>query len=125
MSKLELKLVCVKVRRGNEVMNVTAPEHEVRVLKAMHGLDNVQQVAELDPEVESLEVEDNAEAEIARLDRRYKHNGQQRNPVDVAFPMRELDLERYGFKAGGPQAETPRSATTVRKPAKKKAAEKK
>jgi len=126
---LELKLFCVQIQRNNEVINVTAPEHEIRVLQAMHTPTNVKKVAELDPDIESYDVDESAEAEIARLDRKYKHNGQVRNPVDVAFPQRELDLERYGFKAGNAVEEAPMSITEVRKPeskkAKKAAAEKK
>lgn len=126
---LELKLFCVQIQRNNEVINVTVPEHEIRVLQAMHTPGNVRKVAELDPDIESYDVDESAEAEIARLDRKYKHNGQPRNPVDIAFPDREGSLERYGFKAGGVVEETPMSVTEVRKPeskkAKKAAAEKK
>lgn len=118
---LELKLICVQIQRNNEVINVTVPEHELRVLQAMHSPGNVRKVAELDPDIESYDVEDSAEAEIAKLDRKYKHNGQTRNPVDVAFPARELDLERYGFKAGSALDDVPQSMTKVRKPESKKA----
>lgn len=127
MATLELKLVCVQIQRNKDVVNVTAPEHEVRVLKAMHGPDNVRQVAELDPEVESYDVDDNADAELGRLDRKYRHNGQRANPVDVAFPGRDRDplLASYGFRSGIAMEEAPQSMTRVRKPPKKKAAEKK
>lgn len=126
---LELQLFCVQVTRNREVVNLTVPEHEIRVLQAMHTPGNVKKVAELDPDIESYDVDESAEAELARLDRKYKHNGQTRNPVDIAFPQREFDLERYGFKAGGELEEAPQSMTVVRKPeskkAKKAAAEKK
>lgn len=126
---LELQLFCVQVTRNREVVNLTVPEHEIRVLQAMHTPGNVKKVAELDPDIESYDVDESAEAELARLDRKYKHNGQARNPVDIAFPQREFDLERYGFKAGGELEEAPQSMTVVRKPeskkAKKAAAEKK
>lgn len=118
---LELKLLCVQIQRNNEVINVTVPEHEMRVLQAMHSPGNVRKVAELDPDIESYDVDESAEAELARLDRKYKHNGQTRNPVDVAFPQREYDLERYGFKAMGHLEEAPQSMTVVRKPESKKA----
>ena len=124
---LELKLVCVAIQRDKEVVNVTVPEHEVRVLQAMHGLHNVKVVAELDPAVQSYDVDDSADAELARLDRKYQHQGQRANPVDVAFPGRDRDalLASFGFKHGLAVEEVPQSMTKVRTPAKKKAAEKK
>ena len=122
MAELELKLVCVQIQSNKEVINVTVPEHEIRVLQAMHGPSNIRKVAELDPDVESFDVDDSAEREIARLDARYQHNGQQRNPVDVAFPSRELSLVAYGFKAGGEMDEVPMSQTTIVKPTKEEKA---
>lgn len=121
MATIEVKLVCVQIQRNHEVINSTVPEHEVRILKAMHGPDNVKVVAELDPEVEAKSLDDGPANELLRLHRLYTHKGQDRSPVDVAYPGGELDLERYGFIGSMETTEQVRSETKVRKPAKKAA----
>ena len=121
MSKIEVKLVCVQIQRNLEVINVTVPEHEVRILQAMHGPSNVRKVKELDPEVEVAELGDSPADELLRLERRYKHAGQQDSPVRLAYPNGERDLAAFGFTGSETASEVPQSETKVRKPAKKAA----
>lgn len=87
----------VAIDRGNDVVTAVVPEHEVEVLKAVHGPNAVRM---LDTDYDDAEYDANADAEYARLQRKYgRINDEDR--VRIAFPGGPRDLERYGFKLTG------------------------
>lgn len=90
---LSVKIVAATIDRGREVLHVYVPEHEVRVLRAVHGL---KEVAVIDPYFEDGELSASAEDEFQRLTRKY-HRLNAPNPVLMAYPAGARDLEREGF----------------------------
>lgn len=105
MELKEFGLVCVEITRNKEGIRLSVPEHEVRVLRAMHGDINTAIICEIPQEDEVAELPLSAEAEIGRLTRRYARG--EDDPVVRAFPNGPLDLERYGFVSGSKQEDAP------------------
>lgn len=119
MSKrLTLTLQTVHIQRGKDVIVVTVPEHEVEVLRVVHGSANVR-VA--DAEADTMEVEGNADAEILRLQSRYKRINAP-DPVRLAFPGGPRDLAGHGFGRGEVAEQPMSSLKNHKKPADKKPA---
>lgn len=98
---LSVKIVAATIDRGREVLHVYVPEHEIRVLRAVHG---VKEVAVIDPYFEDGELSASAEDEFQRLTRKY-HRLNAPNPVLMAYPAGARDLEREGFSGSVPAQE--------------------
>lgn len=104
--KKSFKTVGVEIQRGKYVITCEVPEHEVRVLKAIHGVD--EQVQIVDKDAGEIELDANAHAEYARLQRTYQRTGAP-DPVRVAYPMGAEDMRSFGFDADVAQAKAPQS----------------
>lgn len=83
----------VKIDRDKEHVTTYVPEHEIRVLEAIHGTDKVKDLGETG---DTVELDVSAVGEFDRLRRKY-HRINAPDPVLRAFPTgpRELD----GFSA--------------------------
>lgn len=108
---LTLPLVLALIDRGKTIISKAVPEHEVRVLKAIHkGKVTVGDLADdMEPEGQ---YHPNAHMELARLHACYrpdKDGGE--NSIDRAFPNGAEDLVAYGFSLGDERelAKQPRS----------------
>ena len=124
MSTITLPLLLVSIDRGTEVITAKVPEHEIPVLKAVHGPDSIS-VTEEDTG-EEIELDENLDSEWRRLQRKYRRI----NAPDLvvrAFPIGPHALKPAGFKSvrGGASSEPARAASRVRPPAKKAAETKK
>lgn len=98
MQTKEFPAVCVAVKRGKEVLNLTVPEHEVLVLGAIYPADgHVTVVAQ--PEGLTVDLDESAASEWARLAGLYNRTGQP-DWVRAAFPTGIERLEKYGFSTG-------------------------
>lgn len=114
-----LQLVEVHIDRGRDVITVDVPLHEVEVLKAVHGVSGAVRIA--DPDTGEIDLDISADAEIDRLQRKYRRTGAP-DPVTIAFRGGARDLERHGFVFGRKAQEAPpQSGVYTRKPAKKAA----
>lgn len=109
---LNLPLVLALIDRGKTVISKAVPEHEVRVLKAIHK-GKVEVADKLAPDMEPEgKFHPNAHMELARLHACYrpdKDGGD--NGIDRAFPNGAEDLVAYGFSLGDERelAKQPRS----------------
>lgn len=103
---LSLPLYNVTVDRGSTVIPVVVPRHEVDVLRAVHGVAEVQIVGEAD---EEIALDSSADTEWARLTRKYRRMNSP-DPVGIAFRTGPSQLEAHGFSlrrsaaAAAPQA---------------------
>lgn len=91
-----VRLQIVEVEHGKNVIPTTVPEHEVEVLKVIHGDDKVRVI---DPDFDVVEVDANGDAEIARLTNAYRRVNAP-DPVRRAFPGGANDLREHGFGRG-------------------------
>lgn len=94
--KLSLPLYAVHIDRGNDVITANKPEHEVRVLKVVHGDKAVRVQGEAD---EDGDFAANADTELARLQRTYRRINAP-DPVAIAFPGGSRELVSFGFELG-------------------------
>lgn len=106
---ITLPLATVRVVRGRETLAVQVPEHEVDVLRAIHGAENVSVVDV--PADERLDVDLNisADAELMRMQAKYKRVNTP-DMVLAVFRDGARSLERHGFKLGRGVAEAPAAA---------------
>lgn len=125
MEAKTLEVVRCLVDRGRSQIRVDVPEHEVLVLRVVHG-DAEVKVIERDVDEIALDpingLDPSASAEWDRLTRTYHRVGSQ-DPVRAAFPLGPSALERFGFSSNvGPavRSEDVR-AFDERKEARKKA----
>lgn len=113
---ITIKIVAATIDRGREVIHVHVPEHEVHILRAVHG---IKEVAVVDPHFEDEDVSASAEGEFLRLTRKY-HRLNAPNPVLLAYPQGARDLVREGFSLDvGAKAETASGGVKLRQPNKK------
>lgn len=118
MSKNILPLILVEIDRGEEVVTTKVTEHEIPILKVIHGPDSVT-VAD-DDTGEEIELDEGAESEFRRLQRKYRRI----NAPDLvlrAYPNGSDSMKSAGFKSSrdGKVAGPAHSASRVRPPAKK------
>lgn len=120
MSTIVLPLVLVTIDRGEEVITTKVPEHEIPILKVVHGDDAISVEDEETPE--EIELDENADTEFKRLQRKYRRI----NAPDLvvrAFPTGSGELKHAGFKIGGRSSNASsgpaQSASRVRPPASK------
>ncbi|MEN5115849.1 hypothetical protein ABE488_00730 [Luteimonas sp. TWI662] len=120
MSTIVLPLVLVTIDRGEEVITTKVPEHEIPILKVVHGDDAISVEDEETPE--EIELDENADTEFKRLQRKYRRI----NAPDLvvrAFPTGPGELKHAGFKSGGRSSNATsgpaQSASRVRPPASK------
>lgn len=117
MSKITVPLLLVSIDRGEEVISTKVPEHEIPILKVVHGEDSIS-VAEEDTG-EEIELDEGADSEFKRLQRKYRRINAP-DLVTRAFPTGASALSHAGFKKGGDKNSGPaQSASRVRPPAKK------
>lgn len=121
MSKIEVRQLQVLIERGKDIIVAQVPEHEVEVLKVVHGAANVR--LDESAEVEVIEVDGNADMEFLRLQSRYKRINAP-DPVRIAFPGGARDLQGQGFGRGDVREMPMSSQKNHKKPAVKKPAEK-
>lgn len=118
MSKITLPLLLVEIDRNNgTVIPTKVPEHEIPILKVVHGASAVRVLEE--DIGEEIELDVGADSEFRRLQRKYRRI----NAPDLvvrAFPMGSDQLKPAGFKAGGGTDGPAQSASRVRPAAKKK-----
>ena len=116
MTTITLPLLLVEIERANgEVITTKVPEHELTVLKVVHGESSVR-VADEGTD-EEIELDAGADAEFRRLQRKDRRI----NAPDLvarAFPMGPGQLKDAGFKSGGDTKGPAQSASRTR-PAKK------
>lgn len=95
--KITLTLVGVLIdsERGATTISTAVPQHEIEVLKVVHR-GRVRETGETDDEIE-LNV--NADAEFARLQRKYRRINEQ-DPVRFAFHAGPASLKAHGFELG-------------------------
>lgn len=116
-------LLLVEIERANgEIITTKVPEHEIPVLKVVHGESSVR-VSDQQTD-EEIELDVGADSEFRRLQRKYRRI----NAPDLvvrAYPMGPSQLKDAGFKSGGKSegpaqsAQRTRPARKARKPAKK------
>jgi len=95
MDRMTVSTVACLVDRGRSQVRVEVPEHEVSVLRAVHGSAEVRV---LERDVDEMELEVSAEAEWDRLCRTYRRIGAA-DPVRFVWPDGPVSLERFGFRS--------------------------
>lgn len=105
-------LHAVEIDRGNNVITTEVPEHEIAVLVAVHGRAAVQDKGVTD---EEIELSTSADAEFARLQRRY-HRINATDPVGIAYRTGPDGLERFGFALGRGVGEAPAQSMNKKHP---------
>lgn len=96
--KLTLPLHSVSIDRGKEKIGVQVPLHEIRVLRATHGVAEVVDLGEIDPDDinSEIELDKSADAEWARLIRKYKRINA-KDPAPLAYPIGPPAMREFGF----------------------------
>lgn len=124
-SKQAFPLIAVEVIRDkNTHLTVDVPEHEIAVLRAIHGDEHVKAMGPTggaeDPEF--IELVPDINAEWDRLNRKYRRINAP-NPVEAAFPSGKDALAKLGFGtvAGAAGDKPPASMVVKHKPEKPKA----
>lgn len=111
---LDLVGVLITMKGGKTVISKEVPEHEVRVLKEVHGDSNIE-VQPLASDMEpDREYHANAHMEWARLNACYRERFDgEGSPVKGAFPQGVEALAAYGFTVGDAREVTqqPRSVS--------------
>ncbi len=115
--ELLLHDVALHSARGKDVIHVKVPAHEIPVLRVVHNGANVIDHGQTQ-EVDDFPVR--AADEVGRLQRKYRRINEP-DPVRMAYPGLERDVERYGFEAGG-QASATTHASVKHRPRLAKAA---
>jgi hypothetical protein len=121
---MQVPLVAVTIDRGTTVIATQVPEHEVDVLRAVHGVAEVQTQGDTG---DTMPLSKSADDEWARLTRKYKRINSP-DPVSKAYRTGPAALEAFGFHMGrGASQSAPQSGVRVHpkpeaeKPAKKAA----
>lgn len=104
---LTLLLVNLVIDRGRDVLTVAVPEHEIKVLRAVHGDDKVRR-ADVQ-EGDEQDFDPSADAEYDRLTRKY-HRVNSPDPVHRAYPNGASQFESIGFVLGREGASKPPAA---------------
>lgn len=113
----EVPLVRVKVQRDLEHIVTDVFQHEVDILRAVHGEDNIEVIAE--EEVGYGELPDSATAEFERL--RNKYDRKNFKVIAQLFPRGVADVAQasgLSNKTSGKKAS--QADITIRKPARKR-----
>lgn len=118
MSKIEVTLIDVMIDRGRDVLTVAVPQHEIRVLQAVHGIDKVRPADKQEEDTELLDK--SASAELSRMTRKYQRLNAP-DPVRLAYPMGASQLSEFGFDPGIAGAPEQHAVIKKHKPAKKAA----
>ena len=107
MDSLTLKLLNLDIDRGRDVLTVAVPEHEMRVLRVVHGDDKVRRSAVQEGDEQDFDA--SADAEYDRLTRKY-HRVNSADLVRIAYPNGALQLVDFGFVIGREGASKPPAA---------------
>lgn len=89
-------LINVEIQRGHDVIVTEVPAHEIDILRAVHGVNNVR---EGEPTGEHVLLPDSADSEFLRLQGKYRRINAQ-DPVGIAHRMGARSLEAFGFALG-------------------------
>lgn len=114
----------VAITRGRDEITTSVPKHEIEVLKVVHGEGNVREIELDEDERGDIELDQSAEAEFARMQRKYRRINTP-DAVRVAFPHGASDVAKFGFKTGGGAAQKPPQASVRNRKAEAKKAAKK
>ena len=117
--KVTLNLIDVLIDRGRDVLTVAVPEHEIRILRAVHGVDAVTEADEQEGDEDDFDT--NANAEIARLVRKYRRVNSE-DPVRIAYPGGADEISKFGFSGTGKAEKASQSQAKKGVKAKKAAA---
>jgi len=113
--ELQLHEVEIHSARGKDVILTKVPEHEINVLRAVHGPSNIVDRGQTE-EVDDFPL--SAADELGRLQRKYRRLNDQ-DPVRMVFPGMAYDLQKLGFGAGEesviPQASVVNRPRTAKK----------
>lgn len=93
---IEVPLHDVLIDRGTTVIPVQIPAHEIDVLRAVHGVAEVQDKG---PNGDDIALDVSADAEWARLTRKYKRLNTT-DPVGIAHRTGPSALKVFGFELG-------------------------
>ena len=121
---LTLPLHLVLIDQGATVLAPTVPEHEIAVLKTIHGRENVTSKGKTE---DDIELSASAEAEWSRLSRKYRRTNAP-DMVSATFRVGPSQFESFGFSmdnepdAIAPQASQRKHAKPVLVEKKSKAA---
>lgn len=97
--------VLIDTERGSTTLSDSVPRHEIEVLRAVHGFDKVHEIGKSDDEIE---LSANADAEWARLTRKYQRINAP-DPVPLAFRTGPSGLKAHGFEVRGNYEPAPQS----------------
>ena len=97
METANLKLVNLDIDHGKNVLTVAVPEHEINVLRLVHGGDKVRRSEVQEGDTQDFDA--SADAEYDRLTRKY-YRVNAPDLVRAAFPMGAAQLEQAGFVLG-------------------------
>lgn len=121
-----LDLFDVEVRRSaTDTVVATVPEHEIPILRALHG---PKRVTKIEGAVDQRDYPASAEGEFNRLLKSY-YRVNSSNPVERVYRDGPEELEEFGFTAGGDtdagpaqsvQTDNRRKNVAAKKAAKKK-----
>jgi len=107
-------LIHVEIQRGHDVIVTEVPAHEVDILRAVHGVNNVR---EGDATGEHVLLADSADAEYLRLQGKYRRINAA-DPVGIAHRLGARSLEAFGFALGrGERQAAPQSGFRKHAPA--------
>jgi len=93
---ITVPLVHAHIDRHRDTITALVPKHEIRVLKAVHGMDKVR---EGDPSDETITLPASADAEMLRLQSKYRRVNSP-DAALTAYPTGAEGLERHGFELG-------------------------
>ncbi len=108
----------VRIDRGRDQLQIFVPEHEIPILKVVHGEFNVNEVE--DGETDTAEFTKDADIEFRRLQAKYRRVNAP-DPVLIAYPTGAKSLD--GFTLGrGARTQAPQSVAVDHGKAARKAA---
>jgi hypothetical protein len=113
-----LPLVNVSIERGRDTIVTDVPEHEIAILKIVHGEHNVQ--VNEDADEDEAEFTKDADTEFQRLQAKYRRVNAA-DPVTIAYPLGAKSLDGFTLGRGRHQAAPQSSAVNHAKEARKAA----
>lgn len=90
-----VRVQTVEIDRGKDTLVTQVPEHEVEVLRVVHGPANIRVIED---DTDMLDMDASGEGEILRLQNVYKRVNAP-DPVRIAFPGGARDLPGFNRSA--------------------------
>lgn len=117
---VEAELKRVLIQRGDERVSTEVPEHELEILQAIYGPDNIEV---LDVDAGVVQFPDDAGIELARL--RQKYDRKDFQVIQQLYPRGAADLAAsLGITDKGKSSESRQTASIKVRPPARKAAKK-